>query len=225
MANLEDVLNGNAEPEILQVTTEAEPKGEEVTAPPAAEPPKIEPDPQMVPVAALQSERQKRQQLERELENIRNTAKPQEKPEDAEARFFENPVAIVDQRVRMAELNMSEQIARSAHQDYDEKLNVFADIVKQNPVFAQQMMQHAHPAEFAYQTAVKHLEFQKMQNPDQYKAEIKAELEKQLRAEFEQKFKSSASLPPDLAAARSAGANNQAPAWNGPPPFEDILKR
>lgn len=228
MANLDEVLNGTAEPEILseqpKEQPKEEPKVEEKVATTAPETPKTEPEPQMVPVAALQSERQKRQQLERELESFKTQKAPQETPEEVDAKFFENPVALVDQRVKMATLNMSEQVARVAHPDYDEKLNIFADLAKENPVFVQQMMQHPHPAEFAYQSAVKHLEFQKMQNPDQYKAEIKAEVEKQLRAEYEQKFKS-ANLPPDLAAARSAGTNNQAPVWNGPPRFEDILKR
>lgn len=223
MASLEDVLNGTAEPEILQGSTEAVPKGEEVAAePPAAEPPK-EPEPQMVPVAALQSERQKRQQLERELDGLRKPQEPK-KQEDVDADFFANPTGEVERRIKMTELNMSEQIARSVHADYDEKLNVFADLAKQNPVFANQMMQHPHPAEFAYQTATKHLEYQKMQDPSKLEADITAKVEAKLRAEYEQKFKS-ASLPPDLAAVRSAGANNAAPSWNGPPPLEDIFKR
>lgn len=224
MASLEDVLNGTAEPEILQepAPVEPEPKGEEPATPPVAETPK-EPDPQMVPVAALQSERQKRQQLERELSSLRSQQEPK-KQEDIDADFFADPTAVVEHRVKMAEFKMSEQIARVAHPDYDEKLNAFASLAEENPLLKQQIMQHPHPAEFAYQTAVKHEKFQSMQDPTKFEADLTAKIEAKLRAEFEQKFKG-ASLPPDLAAVRSAGANNAAPSWGGPPPLEDIFKR
>jgi hypothetical protein len=199
-------------------------KGEEDTeASPATEAPKEE----HVPLAALKAEREKRQQRDRELEDIRRQLAElkqpkQEQTQEQEADIWEDPDSFVQRRVQTVEQQLSQRLymaleaaAREQYPDYDEKFDAVKEEAERNPAFRSQIMSAPNPALEAYKQGKRLLEFKQMQDPQAYreslKAEIRAELERELAAKEADRRKTSQSLPPDLSASRSVTAEVPAP--------------
>lgn len=209
--------------------TKPEPTGEEQAAPPAAEEPK-----QQQPsedweakarafMARAEDERRKRQQLEEQLKQ----AKPEEKPD-----FWADPDAAIgqleqkfEQRLQAERATLSESMVRAQFADYDQKLDVFAEMVQANPALSYQLAQSPNPALFAYKTAEKELKLRELGDPDEYRAKLEAEVRAKVEAELKEKLAAeatkAAAIPESLASARGGGAKS--PEWAGPPSLDDIL--
>ena len=102
------------------------------------------------------------------------------------------------------------------------------EMVKEDPSLTQKMVQAVNPARFAYDTAKNAVEYQNMQNVDEYKAKLKAEAKEEAKEELvaeakkaeESEAKKSGADVPSLASASSKRANTATP---GDESLEDIF--
>lgn len=128
----------------------------------------------MVPTAALADERAKRQEAQRELDELRRKfAKESEKPAvskepEKEIDFLDDPdgwknqikqqlqaeVASARQESQARFLSLVENAARERHKDasvkFDDALQAFGAAAQSNPLLANEMLQAGDPAEYAY---------------------------------------------------------------------------
>ena len=231
------------DPETGQYTAKAEAPP---TEPAKAEPAKVEPakpavaapqqeftDKEKAFLRGLQEERTKRQELERKLAAL-EAAKPAT-AEPAKG-FWDDPEAALAKHMQEskaeatnARLGMAEFIARQKHTDFDEKIEVFGQILQQTPGLHQQWLAAPDPAEFAYNIGKNHLELQAAGSMEEMRAKIERETTARVRAEIEAELKAKAdalakdraALPPSLSDARSTGVNK--PVWGGIPSMDEIL--
>ena len=199
MSNLDNFL------EVDEVTPnepiEAAPAAEIV--PEVAEPAKVEqssetttqePNYEQLPTwakASIKDERAKRQELEKRAIELESKLKELEQPQAEKPDFYTDPdkrLAVERQEIELklqrAKIDMSEMLVKQTHQDYDEVVKAFEEAATANPFLAQQMLNHANPALFAYQEGKKHIQIKDMQNPEEYKAKLEAELREQIKAEM-----------------------------------------
>lgn len=143
--------------------------------------------------ASIKDERTKRQELEKrasELESqLKELQQPKQQPEipdfytDPDKRLqFERQE--IDQKLQRARIDMSEMMVKQAHEDYEEVVKAFEEAATKNPYLANQMLNHANPALFAYQEGLKHIQLKDMQDPEAYKAKLEAELREKIKAEL-----------------------------------------
>ena len=100
--------------------------------------------------------------------------------------------------------------------NYDDKESQFYEMATQNPLLVEQVKAHPMPARFVVDTVNKANELRKLENIDEYKAKLRAEMEadirKELGAEMESKAEQSeqlSSITPSLANARSSNASDK----------------
>ena len=206
---------------------ELEPKKEEKPAVPQAT------DKERAYYAAAMDERRKRQALEARLTELQT--KPKE--EGGQKTFWDDPEAALDtfRKQTMAasrlealntRINTSELIARSKYQDFDEKVEIFKELMGQNPGLHQQFMGSPDPGEFVYKTAKFHKDLQGAGNIDNLRAQIEKETRIKIEAELKEKEgklkKEREALPGTLSDVR--GTKQQAVVWSGPSTLDDILK-
>lgn len=225
-----------AEP--IEAANEDDPKGETVPATAEAEaaaaPPAAAPrEAQMVPLAGLMDEREKRQRLERELEQMRR--QQGEREQQPATSFYVDPerhvqelVGQVEQRTTQRMYSALEAEARIAFPDYDEVFSEVEEYAKTNPAVAQQVLQAANPARAAYELGKRIREHREMQNPDEYRQKIERELRAKWDAEQAEAAKLAeqgaavraekiAAIPPDLsktASATAATRERKSPVFN-----------
>jgi hypothetical protein len=192
---------------VAQVETPATPAP---AAPTAAEP--LEGT--HVPLAALKAERDKRQNYERELADLRKQIALQQ-PAAPEPNFYEAPEQYVQQVVQSERQQMTQALysaleadARDAHADYDEVLAELNEAARDNPVIRQQVFASPNPAKAAYKLGKQLREMKAMQDPAAYRASVEADIRASIKAEQDaaaaSKAAAVAAIPPDLAATRSA---------------------
>lgn len=228
MSNLDSVLNGTDEAEDneeLETVDEAEETtGEEEESAEAQEPeaeedstpePKSEEKEESWTKAAVLDERRKRQELEARLKEYESRKQePKTRPdvfEDAEGAFRHTEESFSDQ-MRSMRLDMSVEMMKTAKPDYAEKEAAFIELASENPELVAQMNRHPNPARFAYETAEKHQKWQEMQNVDEYRSKLEAEIRGKLEQEFAEKYsakaeaqaKKKAAITPSLTDARSS---------------------
>lgn len=111
---------------------------------------------------------------------------------------------------------MSQEFMRMQDSKYDDKETQFYEMATQNPLLVEQVKAHPMPARFVVDTVNKANELRKLENIDEYKAKLRAEMEadirKELGAEMESKVKQSeqlSSITPSLANARSSNASDK----------------
>lgn len=158
------------EPEEVEETESEEPEEtEEEDAPPASEEKK--PPEGMVPQAALADERAKRQELQRQIDELRSQfqkpKEPEKEPEPID--FLDDPdkwaaqlqskyetaLKSVEQSAQQRFLQLSENMARARHSDFDDAAQVFSAAVKDNPALAAEAMKAPDPAEYVYQSGMR----------------------------------------------------------------------
>lgn len=173
---------------------------------------------------AYLAERRKRQEVEAELAR----KSQEEKPflgEEYEQRFTETESKF-EQRLLNQKLDLSEAFAREKYADFDDKLAVFADMVKDNPDLYRQMVQQINPADFAYKTAVNQQKLKDMGDPSEYEKKLRAQIEAEVKAKYEKQLESEGKkrqeLPGTLADAKGA-AGSTTQTWSGPTPLADLF--
>lgn len=187
--DLDDVLNGTSnsandkaeetpaepDPEPEPAAPVVEAKGED-DAPPASQ------QEQMVPLTAVQAERKKRQEVERELEELRRSQRPQNAidPLEDPQGFSEQ----VQRQVALVRFELQEEAMRERHEDYEEMQDEFIELAKQNPTLQVELAKASNAPRFAYETAKKARELKKLENVEDYKSELRKQVEAQIRAEM-----------------------------------------
>lgn len=213
------------EPEIEAKSEPTEPPAETKSEPPS---PPAEPKEEEWTKTAVLDERRKRQALERQIEELKQSSqKPAERPdliEDPDGAYNHIEGAI-SKALRDQAIAMSTAMMKREHGDYDEMESIFLDLAKENSSLIQEMSQHSLPALFAYETAKKHVEFEKMKDVDSYREKIREEERQKLLAEMEKesgarKAKSD-SITPSLVD-RGSASTNQAVVEEG---LSEILGR
>lgn len=214
------------------VTGQFVPKKEEkvevkAEAPPKQEQPKQDmSDKERALLYTAQEERRKRQELEKKLAEMGSKEPPKTFWDDPETRLAKH-LEEIQSVATNTRLQTAEAIARSKYSDFQEKVDVFAQIVQQTPGLAQQWLASPDPAEFAYKLGKNHKELQEAGNLDALRAkmekEIRLKVENEMKANAEKLAAERAAIPPSLSDAR--GTTSHRPVWNGPPPLEDILAK
>lgn len=181
---------------------------------------------------AVLDERRKRQELERKLEELQKQQQPADKRPD----LFADPegaLSHLETRLRQesaaARIELSQELMRSLHDDYDELEAEFHDLAKDNPVLLKQLAQATNPARFAYETAHKARQAAALNDVDKVRAELEAkhlaEIEARVRKEYEEKYgkeavKRAAASAPSLAATTGKSSINDQPEES----LDNILK-
>lgn len=236
MRSFDEVLKDETkvEPEVKAEAPEPAPEPEPVKAeepkPSKVEPgeptaPKAEEEPR-VPLKALEEERRKRKEYQRELESLRNAPKAADPVVDPEGYHKQ-----IEEKFQYALLNgtlhMSEQVARAHYGD--EAVNAafaaFEEAQESNPGLRATILSSRHP----YQSLIDwHKREQVLATVgtdlDSFKKRLRDELLEELKANPTAIGIAPTSQPvaPTLANRPSVSARDQA--WTGPTPIADILK-
>jgi hypothetical protein len=256
---LDQILNEEPTEEIIEEAPEETPErprdehgrfkskeetGEEEAAPAQeAEPESVTPtqEEQRVPIAALKDERQKRQELERQLSEVHNYLAQLQAPQQQQQQIpdmFEDPdgfKAHLAEQIRaqltqelqpaiqhgqtLTRAEVSEMLARQKYEDYDATVEVFKEAMATNPFLLTQLQQAPDPATFAYNAG------KQWQQAKSFGTEAPISRE-QIEAEIRDKIMAELNLrptaPSTIAGERSVGTRT-GPAWTGPTPLGQIL--
>ena len=219
MAEIDDVFNDEVtddavreDKETQDTTSETEVKGDAPESAEAEQPETTDDggetpsqETNLVPRAALQDERRKRQALEERIKSLQdqygtqddNAPDPVDDPEGY--RKFVKAQAQNELRTELADTSRANML--EAHADYEEKEKYFTLMVAQDPSLGDKLKVHPDPARFAYETASKALSSTR----ESLKAEIMAELEKSGKLKATQTPQADVS---NLINATGAGKNN-----------------
>lgn len=203
----------------------------EKDAPPASEP-KTKDEKPTVPLAALEDERRKRQELEQKLSELdRKISEQKQEPRPDE---LEDPdgaaawdKARASERDFQTRAALSQELMAELHDDYDEIEQIFVEEAAKNPALAVQWQNHAAPAKFAYQEG-RRLKFAREvgDDPESYRERLKAELVPELKAELMKELKpdrTPVNTPESLAKEPSDAPREAGKAWDGPAPLDQLL--
>jgi hypothetical protein len=203
---VEESVAEETTPEVVEEPKTEEPKTEEETT--ASKEEKSEE--REWTFAAVKDERRKRQELEKELESLKQQQAPkQEMPDvfDDQKAFVDSIRSEYQQQIHSAKLEIARDMMSEAHDDYEEMEAQFIEIAKGNPMLAAEARKASNPAKFAYQQAKKYQEFKDMQDIDTVKSRMREEIRQELLAESQEKKEQKsnvASLTPSLAKARAS---------------------
>ena len=188
-AMLDDDLTITEAPAVDEPPAEPEPpeaseqSGEIDAAPPAEQ---RDDDGPMVPRRALEDERRKRQDYEKQVHEFQQWMQsqgPQQQqpyeqpsapdvwtdPEGALRHQHQTLQSQFEQQIIATRVETSRHLMRMQHEDYDELEAVFDQACQQQPHLLHQAAQHPFPAQFAYQQARQFLVMEHLQNnPDAY---------------------------------------------------------
>lgn len=201
-----------------------EPQGEPDAVPPTDKLPKED-------YKAIREEREKRQNLERELEALKNQINQfqQEPPapppslwEDEQSWQMHLQQQILSQADQLSRINASEMAARAQNPDFQEMYDLFNQMAAQNPTIVQQAMADPHPWGAAYKIAKNYKSTQELGAVDvnDLREKLKAELLEELQ---QGQTPVRTGIPASLTGERSV-APRSGPAWSGPRPLGDILR-
>jgi hypothetical protein len=170
------------------------------------------PTEERVPLAALRAEREKRQQYERELAELR------QKAQAPEPNFYEAPEQYVQQATHRAQSQMTqvlyaalEEAAREQYSDYDEILGEVNEAAQGNPLIRQQVFNSPNPAVAAYKLGKQLRTLKSLPDAAAHERAIaeaeargRAKALEEITAKEAAKAQAAAAIPPDLSAVRSA---------------------
>ncbi|WP_186118278.1 hypothetical protein [Burkholderia gladioli] len=196
----------------------------------------------MVPLKALEEERKGRQdwkekaiRFEEEIKHLRAQHSQPQVPSNPEQRQPQQ--MSIEQALLNERMNVSEMMVRQQHGDaaVESMLETFQQAVAKNPALGAELAQQRHPWQWMYEQAQRMKAMEEIgSDPAAYRQKLRDELLAELQAQQpaathpEQPEAPAApaapALPRSLATARSA-APRTAPAWSGPTPLNDILKR
>ena len=217
----EDTATDQPEPQTADAETGDKPEQQETEdVPPTPAEPEKQSD--NVPISALLDEREKRQQYERQFKEAQAQLQQQQQqpapdPLDDQQGYADHIQQQVDSKIRNVTIQMSQEMMRSQHDDYDQAENKFMQMVSDDPSLQIKLQQSEYPAKFVYETVKKAEQYAEMQDVDSYKAKVEAEVRAKVTAEIEAEAKAKAdkeaqlngALSPSLTNTRAAGANNE----------------
>lgn len=243
--SLDDILEGNDEPETEVEAVEAEapepepqaeetgvePEQQDEPAEPEAVPPTADKLPQDV-YAPLKAVRDENKTLKDQLDALRKEIeanKPKE-PEAPPPSIWEDENAwaqhmggqlvsqSVQQAVYQSRLQMSEMLMAEQVEDFASVKDQLVEFVGSNPAVNQQVAESTHPWRTAYQAFKNHKTMSELGTTDL--EALKAKMREELLAELQQAPPPKA--PQTLSNKRSV-ASRTGPAWSGPKSLDELL--
>lgn len=181
---------------------------------------------------AIREEREKRQNLERELEALRKQIEAQQNPPAAPPTIWEDDKAwgqhlkqdvvstAVQQATLNATLNISEMMARKSNPDFDDMKARFLELGKANPSLVEQALNDPDPWGKAYQIAKNAATMEELGATDI--ETLKAKIREELAAEMQGNPAPRPVIPPSLTNERNVGSRS-GPSWTGPRPLSELL--
>lgn len=178
--------------------------------------------PESVPFSALLEERTKRQELQRQIEELRQGTerKPPPEPESPPDWLGDPELAAqhmqqqITQATRAQVVNLSRSMMMSARPDYEAREAEFIDLAVADPALVRAMNEADNPALYAYETAVKHARMRSLEEIGDIDEWRTAE-SKRLRAEIEAEQLAGRSgnprMPPSMARATEATGGHVTP--------------
>ena len=222
---------------VEETETPEEPPQEEAPEGSTAEPETPKTDKE-VPLTALLDERDKRQQYQAQVEELKRqleeaTKTPEVMPdvlEDQEG-FVAQLESKLIQATKQNRIELSQEMMRITHEDYDAVEGKFVEMAADNHDLARQMAEARNPAKFAYDTVKKAEKLEQLENVDELEAKMRAELEEKVRAELKAEYQGqledlqakAGALSPSIAGERAAGGN--APVLDVDDPLETTFNR
>lgn len=185
---------------------------------------------------ALKAERQKRQELERQMAAMQQkfaTQQQVQQPQEQPPGFWDDPDKAIEARIgqateiaiqryeqqqTMRRIEASEAAAQAKYTDYGDAFTHFQQAASVNPGLIQQMQVASDPAEFAYKTGKRAMELERVGSLDELLNErLKAE-----RAKWEEEVKAKVPAPklPSSTATDGTVGDRRGPA----PPSEFSLE-
>lgn len=181
----------------------------------------------MIPLAAKQAEKERRQRAEaraRELElqiarmEGQQTKQPEQVPDpytqpeeytQYQIRQSQAQMTASQQRAMQARIIAAEEIARSELPDYDKYSAYFAEnVATEQPQLIEMMKAAPDPARFAYYKGKAAMEHAELTTKVESAGGLDAYVQSQVAAALEaQQQKPKANIPPDLTSARSVGGD------------------
>lgn len=139
--------------------------------------------------------------------------------------YVEHQIRTVRDEQRSQRLGYSEAAARERHQDFQEVFSDFQKFAQSQPHLWQQMEASHDPGEFVYRTGKTFRELQGVNNIEDLRQKIEAEVRAKMQAEQSQQpaHQNQTPTPPrSIASARGTGSASSQQ-WTGPRAMEDIL--
>ncbi len=176
-----------------------------------------------VPLAGLLDERDKRQQAERDRDELKAQLAEREAETEKRPSVFddeEKAFSTIEERQAAERLNDKFELSRDfmgmIKDDYLDREAEFMTLAKEDTTLQKQLREHPNPARFAYETAVRHAELKEMENlPEtkeklqaEWREELKEELRKELSEEADKDKSKRDAITPSLADQRSVGGND-----------------
>lgn len=218
-----------------KVETAPEVKAEPAKVEPIVEPVKVETPVVVTPVAqpvesakeiayqkAMREERAKRQEIEAELRALKQ-------PKAVVDPWQDLPGALKSQQDQFEErffverCNLTEQIARQQHSDFEDVRQAFLDAAESNPHLWAQVRQAPNPSEYVYREGLRIRELKDV-NGDftAYKTKLEKDIETRVRAEMEAKYGKPTAVPASLNSDASPPLATET--YQGPKPLNQILR-
>jgi hypothetical protein len=235
--DLEDVLNDAPE-----TTAVEEAKGEKPPEPPSEEPQETQQGDegsssgQTVPLKALESERQKRQDLEKRLADLEGRVPQNQQQQQHQQPVlpdpYEDPEGYFRAQQEYQQRNLfetkavlSQDFMRSQYEDYDEVEAYFADAAEKDPRLAIGLLNSPNPARFAYEQGKRQRLLDEIgSDPEAYKAKIRESVLAEVGGTVEQPPQNTgAKAPTSLAAVPSAPSRRDDKGRFAPASLSEIL--
>lgn len=249
MAAIEELVGERARDEKGRFVPVTPTEPEKVTAPPepvqpkaetpepvvpVTEPPKVETPPVVAAPAqpvespetaaykrAMREEREKRQALEAKLRELQTPKQPVDPWSDLPGALKSTQEQIREE-LFVERCNLTEEIVRQKHSDFDSVREVFVEAANANPALWAQIRQERNPAEFVYREGLRIRELKDVGGDfTAYRAKIEKDVETRLRAEFEAKLKATPAVPTSL---NSDASPPPVEVYQGPKPLNQILR-
>ena len=182
-------------------------------------------------LSATKAERERRQQAEARLEELQKQMEEKEPLPSVfedEQKFVDSMRQEVNQQILNERLNVSEAYAREkfGSEDVDQAFAEFQALAQSSPEVANRVMSASLPWVEMVQAVNQHREFEAMKDVDGYKAKLRAEVEAEIRKELEAKQQAAdklrSSVPTSLVDAPSKGSLKGSD-WSGPASIDSIL--
>lgn len=169
--------------------------------------------------------------LRADVEKLKERPRPDEIDDPEGAAAWDAERAQADEDARWADrVEMSKEIMRELHDDYDEAEAAFRAEAATNPSLRVQLRQSPLPAKFAYSEGKRILQVKEMgDNPAEYIEKVKQEAAEAARAAVLDELKKQG-VSAEIASATKAGSLAEAASaktagsgYEGPKPIEDLL--
>lgn len=220
--NSDETVVDNGEPTSPDPEAEDEPESEPVIA--------EKHEQQMIPLAAKQAEKERRLRAEAELAELRaaQNAKPEPDAYIEPDKAIKHEVQKLRQEMQFERNTQSEMRAREKYDDFDQKMEIFTEMVAAQPQLIGEMSKNFDPGEYVYQTAKHYQSLKEIGDPDSYKETLREQLRTELMAEMnapQQNTRPVVNSPPDLSTVRSSGSDPDTEIADGTEGLNQLLGR